>query len=163
MLDYLGIFKKLNEEGIKYIIVGGLAVNFYGIPRMTYDIDLLIDLEVKNLKRLITLLKSWGFKPKAPVDIMDFLKEGKREEWLKDKKMKAFTLINPEWPISEIDIIINTPIDYEKASKQINYTKVKDVIIPLISLEDLIKMKKSSNRAQDKSDARLLEKIRREK
>jgi len=50
MLDYLGILKKMNEKGVRYIVVGGIAVNLYGIPRMTYDIDLMLDLEDKNLK-----------------------------------------------------------------------------------------------------------------
>jgi len=72
LLDYLGIFKELNAKKLKYIVVGGLAVNFYGIPWMTYDIDLLLDLEDKNLKRFLSLLKDWGFKPKVPVDILDF-------------------------------------------------------------------------------------------
>lgn len=48
MLDYLAIFKKLNEKGIRYIVTGGIAVNLYGIPRMTYDVDLILDLEDKN-------------------------------------------------------------------------------------------------------------------
>ena len=45
MLDNLAIFKKLNEKGIKYIVVGGIAVNLYGIPRMTYAADLILDLK----------------------------------------------------------------------------------------------------------------------
>lgn len=48
MLDYLAIFKKLNEKEIRYIVAGGIAVNLYGIPRMTYDVDLILDLEDKN-------------------------------------------------------------------------------------------------------------------
>jgi len=37
-LDYKKIFKGLNGAGIDYLVVGGLAVNFHGIPRMTYDL-----------------------------------------------------------------------------------------------------------------------------
>ncbi|PIX26488.1 MAG: hypothetical protein COZ68_01110 [Deltaproteobacteria bacterium CG_4_8_14_3_um_filter_43_13] len=69
MLDYLGILKKMNEKGVRYIVVGGIAVNLYGIPRMTYDIDLMLDLEDKNLKKFLKLLKSWGFKPSWNSDI----------------------------------------------------------------------------------------------
>ena len=46
-LDYKTIFRELNESGVDYLVVGGLAVNFHGIPRMTYDIDLMILLESK--------------------------------------------------------------------------------------------------------------------
>lgn len=87
----------------------------------------------------------------------------KKREWVKGKKVKAFTLIHSEWAISGIGILINTPIDYEEAAKHINYIKVKDVKVPLISLDDLIEMKKTSKRAQDEGDVKLLEKIRREK
>src|SRR4030043_915930 len=109
MFDYLTIFKKLNEKNIRYIGVGGIAVNLYGIPRMTYDIDLLLHLEDKNLKKFLKLMKQWGFKPRVPVDIMDFADKDKRECWIKNRHMKAFNLINPARPMSEIDIIINTP------------------------------------------------------
>lgn len=78
MLDYLAIFKKLNEKGIRYIVVGGIAVKLYGIPRMTCDIDLILDLEDENMKDFLQLLKGWGFKPKVPVDIMVFAKNGEQ-------------------------------------------------------------------------------------
>ena len=49
LLDYQTIFKKLNQKKIDYLVVGGLAVNFHGIPRMTYDLDLMILLEPNNI------------------------------------------------------------------------------------------------------------------
>lgn len=159
MLDYLGIFKELNKEKIKYIVVGGMAVNFYGIPRMTYDIDLLLDLDDKNLKRFLKLMKEWNFKPKVPVDIMDFANKRKRNDWIKNKNMKAFNLVNPAWAISEIDIIINTPVDYKKAVKNLKFIKFQDVSVPTMSINDLILMKRESGRKQDKEDINNLKKI----
>lgn len=164
MLDYLGIFKKLNERKIQYIVVGGMAVNFHGIPRATYDIDLLVYLEDNNLKKFLSLMRQWGFKPKAPVDIMDFSDKNKRYDWIKNKNMKAFNLVNPDWAISEIDIIIDTPVDYKKAAGNINYIRIDDVAIPTISLRDLIEMKRNTGRRQDKADIRYLaRKLRDEK
>lgn len=159
MLDYLGIFKTLNENKIKYIVVGGIAVNFHGIPRATYDIDLLLYLEDKNLKKFLNLLKVWGFKPKAPVGIMDFADKKKREDWIKNKNMKAFNMINPDWPIREIDIIINTPVDYTEAIRNAKNIKLYGIDIPTVSITDLILMKNKSNRSQDKSDIKNLKKI----
>jgi hypothetical protein len=160
MLDYVAIFKELNRRRIRYIVVGGLAVNFYGIPRMTYDIDLLLDLEDRNLKRFLSIVKKWGFKPKIPVNIMDFSKEEKRKEWVRDKDMRAFNLINPKWPILEIDIIIRSPIDYRKAKRNIKYIRTQNVKIPLISIDDLMRMKKHSSREQDRQDLIYLKKIK---
>lgn len=160
MLDYLAIFRKLNEERIKYIIVGGLAVNLYGIPRMTYNIDLILDLEDTNLKKFLQLLKNWGFKPKIPVDIMEFAKEEKREDWIRNKNMKAFNLVNPEWAMSEIDIVINTPVNYEKASENIKYFTLQGISAPTISIDDLIKMKDGTGRKQDKADTNYLKELK---
>jgi len=159
MLDYLGIFRELNNKGIKYIVVGGMAVNLHGIPRATYDIDLLLYLEDRNLKKFLILLKEWGFRPRVPVDIMDFADKKKRQDWIKNKNMKAFNLINPDWAIREIDIIIDTPVDYKKAIKSVKNIKFYNVVVPIISIDNLILMKSKSNREQDKADIRNLRKL----
>lgn len=163
MLDYLAIFKRLNEEKVKYIVVGGIAVNLYGIPRMTYDIDLLLEMDDKNIKRFLQLLKAWGFKPKIPVDIMDFAKKDKRQEWIKNKNMRAFNLVNPSWAISEIDVVIDSPVDYNKGKRSVNYITLQGVSIPVLSIDELIKMKKRTDRQQDKADIRYLKKLKNEK
>jgi len=162
MLDYLGIITAFNKEKIKYIIVGGLAVNLYGIPRMTYDLDLILDLEKANLTKFLNLLKKWGFKPKIPVDIMDFADKEKRNVWIKDKNMKAFNLVNPDWPVGEIDVIINTPIDYEKGIKNVTYVSLDNISVPIVSIDDLIKMKQDTGRKQDEIDIRYLLEIKNE-
>ncbi|MDA3792363.1 MAG: hypothetical protein PF545_01730 [Elusimicrobia bacterium] len=72
MLDYIEIFREFNKKKIKYIVCGGLAVNLYAIPRMTYDIDILLKMTDDNLSKYIKLLKKWGFSPKQPVKIEDF-------------------------------------------------------------------------------------------
>ncbi|MFN3967205.1 MAG: nucleotidyl transferase AbiEii/AbiGii toxin family protein [Endomicrobiia bacterium] len=163
MLDYLSIFREFNERKIKYIVVGGIAVNLYGIPRMTYDIDLILDLEDENLKKFLSLLKEWGFKPKVPVDIMDFSIREKRDNWIKNKNVKAFNFVNSDWAISEIDIVINTSVNYKNAYKKINYISIQGVDIPVISITHLIKMKMKSNRKQDIADVGYLKNLKNEK
>ena len=163
MLDYTSIFKRLNDGKIKYIVVGGMAVNLHGIPRMTYDIDLLIDFGEKNTNKFLRLMNEWGFKPKAPVDITDLARASKREAWIKEKNMKAFNLINPAWAISEIDVIIDAPVDYAEAEKHVRLIDTGNVAIPTISIPDLIKMKRKTGRQQDKMDVEYLEALKDEK
>lgn len=74
--------------------------------------------------------------------------------------MKAFTLVNPQWAISEIDLVINTPIDYKEAARCSNKVIINDVSIPLVSIEHLIKMKEATGRAQDAADIRYLRMIK---
>lgn len=156
MLDYLGIFSELNKCGISYVVVGGIAVNLHGIPRMTYDVDLLLDLSDKNLNKFLKLVREWGFKPRVPVGIMELAQKEKREDWIKNKNMKAFCLINPDWAISEIDIIIDSPVDYAKAAENAKYITLKNISVPVVAVKDLIKMKKNTGRKQDAADIRYL-------
>lgn len=158
-LNYVEIFREFNKRDIKYILCGGVALNIYGVPRMTYDIDILLKMDVQNIRKFLNLLKKWGFKPRAPLDIMDFAEEAKREKWIKEKNMKAFSLYNDKWVISEIDVLINVSLKYEDAIKNVVYKKIADVRVPLISLRDLIKMKQATGRKQDKADVRLLREL----
>lgn len=159
MLDYLAIFKELNDIGVRYVVAGGMAVNLHGVPRMTYDIDLVLDLRNENLSKFLAKVKSWGFKPKVPVDIMDFADAGKRADWIENKNMKAFNLVNQEWAISEIDILIDTPVSFDEAFKSAAKYEVADVVIPTIAIEHLIYMKERAGREQDKADVLYLKKI----
>ena len=162
MLDYLGIFKAFNDRGIHYIVVGGIAVNLYGIPRMTYDIDILLEMSEHNIKQFIGLIKEWGFKPRVPVSVDDFANEDKRKDWIHNKNMKAFTFINPEWAISEIDVIIDSPVDYVHAYNNAVAITVGDITIPVVSIDDLIDMKRKSDRKHDQIDVEYLERVKNE-
>ena len=160
MLDYLGIFKELNASNIRYIIVGGMAVNLHGVPRMTYDVDLLLDLEDRNIERFIRLLSSWGFKPKVPVKIEEFADGAKRNDWITNKNMKAFNLVNPGWAIREIDVLIDSPVDFAKADKGKKVVVIQGVPVPVIGIDDLIFMKERTDRQQDAADVRSLKELR---
>ncbi|MEA2076055.1 MAG: nucleotidyltransferase [Euryarchaeota archaeon] len=51
----------LNKEGVEYVVVGGLAVLFYGIPRTTMDIDLIIAMDMPKVKRFVEFLNENDF------------------------------------------------------------------------------------------------------
>src|SRR4030066_1689889 len=111
-LDFQSIFRELNKIGVDYLVVGGLAVNFHGVPRMTYDIDLMILLEPENILKLVTKLTQWGYKPKIPIDPTGLADETKRNSWVQEKGMKALNFYSEILPIGEIDILIDSPIPY---------------------------------------------------
>ena len=98
-LDFKGIFKELNELKIEYLVIGGLAVNFYGVPRMTYDIDLMILLGTENIGKLVEKLTAWGYRPKVPVNPIDLADEDKRNNWIEEKGMMAMNFYSEALPI----------------------------------------------------------------
>jgi hypothetical protein len=86
-----------------------------------------------------------------------------RFSWINNKNMKAFNLVNPQWAISEIDVVIGSPVDYKKAHKNVTRIKLQDATIPVVSMDDLIKMKKITRREQDDIDIKYLRKLNNEK
>ena len=152
-LDFQTIFKELNGLGIDYLVVGGLAVNFHGIPRMTYDIDLMILLESENILRFVTKLNQWGYRPKIPIDPRDLADEVKRNSWIHEKGMKALNFYSETLPIGEIDIVIDTPIPYEQLRSRAIRVVLQDAKIPTVSIHDLIALKLRAGRKQDLADA----------
>ena len=151
-LDFQTIFRELNSLGIDYLVVGGLAVNFHGVPRMTYDIDLMVHLEPENILKLVTKLTQWGYKPKIPVDPRDLADEMKRNSWIFEKGMKALNFYSETLPIGEIDIIIDTPIPYEELRNRAIRIELQDERMPVASIHDLIELKLRAGRKQDLAD-----------
>lgn len=151
-LDFQTIFKELNELGIDYLVIGGLAVNFHGVPRMTYDIDLMVLLEPENILKLVTKLTQWGYRPKIPIDPRDLADEMKRNSWVHEKGMKTLSFYSETLPIGEIDIFVDTPIPYEELRSRAIRVELQEDKIPTVSIHDLIELKLRAGRKQDLAD-----------
>jgi predicted nucleotidyltransferase len=158
-LDYQAIFKQLNKEEIDYLVVGGLAVNFHGIPRMTYDIDLMIHLDPENIRKLVSTFVNWGYRPRVPVNPEDLADEKKRNSWIQEKNMKAFTFYNEDQPIGEVDLVIESPIPYADLRARAINIKLEGQDIAVVSIRDLIELKLDAGRKQDISDVENLKTI----
>ena len=89
-MDYEKIFKTLHSHGVEYLVVGGVALNLHGIPRMTADLDLFVELEKENLERFIDSTDELGCRPRLPVEKKDLLDEEMRNTWIREKNLVAF-------------------------------------------------------------------------
>jgi predicted nucleotidyltransferase len=158
-LDYRTLFKEMNEADVDYMLIGGLAVNFYGIPRMTYDLDLMIALNSMNVLKLLSRLSEWGYKPRAPVNPNDLADEKKRGNWIREKHMKAFSFYHEKEAIGEIDILIDLPMPYEELRARAEIFDVEGTRVPVVSVQDLIDLKLRAGRNQDLSDAEHLKTV----
>jgi hypothetical protein len=57
MIPFEKVFRLLNEHEIRYVIVGGIAVILHGNPRLTADLDIIIDLEPAQARIAIEVLQ----------------------------------------------------------------------------------------------------------
>jgi len=65
---------KLSQAGVRYMVIGGVALGLSGYPRATLDLDLLVDFSEENLDKFLQVVNRMGYKPRGPVDL-SLLKE----------------------------------------------------------------------------------------
>ena len=120
----------------------------------------MIQLERTNVKRALAELEMLGLQPNFPVALRDFGEPEKREQWAEDKNMVAFPLWNPRNPTQKLDLFIREPIDFDAAYRRAARLRLGSIEAPVLSLPDLIAMKRSAGRPQDLADVQALEGIR---
>ena len=156
---YERLFARLNEAGVKYMVVGGVAVNLYGIERATGDVDLLVDLEDQNLKRFIEAAYSLELVPRAPVELDRILEPETRRAWIKEKGMVAFSMYDRVNSWFQVDILINEPVSFSVVYDKKEEMDIDGTTVPVAPVETLIAMKENTGRPQDEADAVHLRKI----
>lgn len=158
IIPYEEVFRALNKAQINYLVCGGAAVVMLGFSRLTIDLDLIVGLEKDNLGKLYDVLMKLGYKTSAPIKRGDFIDRKKLKRLEKDKNMKVVSFYNLEDPFKVIDIGVNLP-KIEQILKNKKNIQVDDLPIPVILIDDLIKMKEDLARPKDIIDAQNLKEI----
>ncbi len=159
MIIYEEIFKDFQKQKVKYLLVGGIALNLHGSVRNTADLDILVEMSDDNLRKIVSILNKHGYRVKQPVDPMGIADGKTRKEWIEHKNMKAFNFFRDQ-ELKEVDLIIDSPVSYEDAKEKASYIKIGDLSLPLISIDHLIQMKENTGREIDKLDVAQLKKIK---
>jgi len=61
MLNRLkGVFKSFQQHDVRYVVIGGIAAVLYGVPRATFDMEILIEATSENAQQLIDALIDAG-------------------------------------------------------------------------------------------------------
>ncbi|OQX00600.1 MAG: hypothetical protein BWK80_61525 [Desulfobacteraceae bacterium IS3] len=154
------IVRALQEARVRYLVVGGLAVNAHGYERFTSDIDLVIGLKPQNVIRGLKALMSVGYHTSIPVSPEAFADADQREAWRRDKQMLVLKMWSDIHAKTPIDIFVYEPFDFEveycAAQKE---CIAEGLFLPVIRYEALIVMKKEAGRLQDLADIENLERI----
>ncbi|MHB8621907.1 MAG: hypothetical protein ACYC9J_02600 [Sulfuricaulis sp.] len=156
---YLELFQKLEGAKIRYMLVGGLAMNLYGVPRSTMDVDIVLAMDQDNLRAFLEMAKQMNMKPVASVVTGDLLNPAARKSWVKDKNMIAFGLRPSDPSAPTVDVLIDPPLDIEAALKRATVQIVGGCQVLLASVQDLISLKERTGRTQDRADIEHLKRL----
>lgn len=137
--DFEELLGLLEQNHVRYLIVGGYAVAFHGYPRFTKDLDIFFENTPENISRLQKALLTFGFKESdvprdifsVPGNILTFGIEPVRVDLLNRIDGVEFT------------------IAYANRVKG-RYGKYD---VAFIGKEELLLNKRSTNRLRDKADA----------
>ncbi|MBI5699775.1 nucleotidyl transferase AbiEii/AbiGii toxin family protein [Candidatus Saganbacteria bacterium] len=158
-LYYEDVFRKLQEKKVSYLLIGGVAVNLWGIERATGDIDVAIAMDKNNILRFIEAVKELGFTPKVPVKPEELADPQKRKEWQEEKNMKVFSFQHPDNPFVLIDVMINNPFNFDEMFARRATMDSKGIKLSVVAVDDLIRLKEIAGREQDLSDIQALNKF----
>ena len=140
--------RRMNKRRIKYLVAGGIAVSLYGYNRATEDIDFLIRSDEENVKKIVGLMNKMGMKTSLP----------KNEEEIKSTIHTMFVSKHPGFYYFKIDVMPINKRRFDALWKKRKIFKYDNVKFPVISRENLIKLKRKSNRGKDQIDVSELEK-----
>lgn len=160
--EVVSIFEALGAAGVRYLVVGGVAVVLHGHLRVTADLDLVISLDPANVLAAMEALEGLGFRPRAPLEARSFADPVNRAAWVEEMGMRVFSLWHPGPIRFGLDIFAEEPFPFDEAFRRGAVASIGKVNVPVASIPDLIAMKQKAGRPQDLEDIRNLEAIMRE-
>jgi hypothetical protein len=149
----LQLIEALDNNRIRYALVGGYAVALHGVVRGTLDMDLAIRINKGEFRKTEKALNGLGLKSLLPVTADDVFTY--REEYIRNRNMKAWSFVNPDKAGEVVDILITEDASGLKTvTKTIASRKVRVAAIP-----ELIRMKTGTGRPQDEVDIKALKEL----
>ena len=141
--DFKEFIRLLNDNDVRYLVVGGYAVALHGYPRYTKDIDIWVWLDEGNANRIIKVLEQFGFGS-LKLEVQDFLVPNQ--------------IIQLGYPPARIDLITSLAgVSFEECYALRVLVPIDDIVVNFIDLENLKKNKEASGRLQDLADLENLE------
>ena len=136
------VFRCLHVHDVRYVVIGGIAAIVHGVPRMTFDVDLLIEATEPNAARLLKALDAAGIGSAALTTPQQLLAH----------EISIFK------DVVRVDVQTSTPgVSFEDAWHRRVEREVSGVPYWILSKPDLIAAKRAAGRPKDLEDVRVLE------
>ena len=137
--DFIGL---CNKYQLEYLVIGGFAVSIHGYPRTTKDLDICINNTEENAKKVLAILKDFGFGS------LNF----KMEYFLKKDMIAQLG-----YPPIRIDILNDlNGVDFDYAFKNKSIVNMNGIPTNFIGYNELIINKENAGRDQDLLDIKKL-------
>lgn len=136
--DFSEFLRSLTSHGVRYLVVGGYAVAWYGYPRATQDLDIWIGIDAANAESVTAAIRDFGFSaPNLAASL--FLGPGK--------------VVRMGFPPVRIEVLTSVSgLDFDSAFSRRVEADLGGQSVWLIDLEDLKANKRAAGRHKDLDD-----------
>jgi tRNA nucleotidyltransferase/poly(A) polymerase len=136
------VFASFQRHDVRYVVVGGIAAVMHGVPRATFDLDILIEATPENAQRLLDAMIEAGFGTALLTSANDVLAH-------------VITVFKDR---VRIDVQTQTPgLTFEDAWANRVIMAYRGQELHVVSRDDLVRSKRAAGRPVDLEDVRLLE------
>lgn len=138
--DFRDFIRELNNQQVRYILIGGYSVILHGYSRTTGDMDIWVEKTLENYRKIKRAFQMFGM----PVVDMD------EEMFLHHPTWDVFTFGVPP---TSIDLMTNVKgMDFNTCFEKAIYFEEDGLQIKTIHLNDLLQAKKATARPKDLDD-----------
>jgi len=132
----------LNEHRVRYLVVGGYAVGYHGYPRYTGDLDVFVELSLKNTQAVAKVLRQFGLL-------------GKNAAY--EPLLNRGTIVRMGREPMRLEVINDIDgVTFAECYQSRVIARTKNLRINFIDLAHLRRNKRASGRAKDLEDLRRL-------
>jgi hypothetical protein len=151
----LPLIRRLNDHGVEFVVIGGLAAIAHGSARLTYDVDVCASMGQDNVRKIITALADlhpkWRMRPDLPTVTLD------------SPQLRGIKNIYLKTDLGQIDLLgeVDGVGDYDAVVKaSVPMTLDRGLSCRVLELDALIIAKHAANRPKDRVAVVELEVIR---
>jgi predicted nucleotidyltransferase len=145
-LRVVPLLRRLSDAGVDFVVIGGVAVHLRGYARFTKDLDIVYATNGANLERLGNALVSLGARLRGVDEDVPFVPDA--------RTLRRTTTLTLDTPEGSIDLLVDPDgaDRYEAMRERADIVDLDGIEIRVVSLDDLLSMKRAAGRPQDIAD-----------
>jgi hypothetical protein len=145
----------LQEHGVRFIVIGGVAGRLWGSPTMTNDIDICYARDHTNLEHLAAALEELGARLRGVDDDVPFVLDA---ETLAVGQNFTFTTVTGSLDILGLPAGVSGFEELD--ANAVSFDLGEGLVVRVCHLDDLIRMKQAAGRAKDRIEVEVLSAVR---
>ena len=154
------IAKELTASAVRFMVVGGLAMQAHGLDRITYDVDLVIQLMPENLLSAFAALERAGYRPSVPITARQFADPDTRDQFRREKSMLVLNFWSDRFLETKLDVFVADPFDFDSEYAQaLRDDTLTGIELRFPRVATMLAMKRLAQRQKDLNDIVYLENL----